>query len=177
VQPAQQRQYDAYGTKRHVSAVDVVLSLHLLRSHNPTAQQQDQARSTSQPDKIKQQQQQQQPSMQLDSSDSKDAIKLAGNHLAKSAAAASMPASQSVVSLRSASSRSIFELYTKKEKAYILSVVSLASLLVPLCDTVYLPALQSIQQEFGTTQQLVAASVAVYMFTVGAASLVWGPAR
>jgi hypothetical protein len=145
----------------------------LLCSHNPTAQQQDQTRSASQPDKIKQQQ----PSMQLDSSDSKDAVKLAGNHLAKPAAAASMPQSHSVVSLRSASSRSIFELYTKKEKAYILSIVSLASLLVPLCDTVYLPALQSIQQEFGTTQQLVAASVAVYMFTVGAASLVWGPAR
>jgi hypothetical protein len=148
-------------------------SSKLLLSHKPAAQQQDQTSSASQPDKIMQQQ----PSMQSDSAVSKDATKLAGHHYAKPAAVVSMPASQSMVSLRSASSRSIFELYTRKQKAYILSIVSLASLLVPLCDTVYLPALQSIQQEFGTMQQLVAASVAVYMFTVGAASLVWGPAR
>jgi hypothetical protein len=145
----------------------------LLHSHCPTAQQQDQTRSSiSQPDKSKQQH----PSMQHDNNSSKDASKAADNHPAK-AAVVGMTSSQSMASLRSASSRSVFELYNKRQKAYILATVSLASLMVPLCDTVYLPALQSIQHEFATTQQLVAASVAVYMFTVGAASLGWGPAR
>ncbi|WIA13681.1 hypothetical protein OEZ85_007241 [Tetradesmus obliquus] len=140
-------------------------------SHHTSAQQQDQTHSTWQPDKTKQQQ----PNMQHDESNSKDASKLAETHSGKAAAAA-MPSSHSLASLRSSSSRSVFELYPKKQKAYILATVSVASLMVPLCDTVYLPALQSIQQEFRTTQQLVAASVAVYMFTVGAASLGWGPA-
>lgn len=41
---------------------------------------------------------------------------------------------------------------------------------------VYLPALGPIQHELHTTQTLVSASVAVYMFTVGLSSLFWGPA-
>jgi hypothetical protein len=143
----------------------------LPHSHYTTGQQQDQVHSTSQPDK-----QQQQPNMQQDDINSKDASKLAGQPAGK-AAAAGMTSSPSLASLRSSSSRSVFELYSKRQKAYILATVSLASLMVPLCDTVYLPALQSIQAEFATSQQLVAASVAVYMFTVGAASLGWGPAR
>ncbi|KAF6252513.1 hypothetical protein COO60DRAFT_518888 [Scenedesmus sp. NREL 46B-D3] len=146
----------------------------LFYSHRVTAQQQDQTSGAVQPDNSRQHQL---SSMQQDSRDSKDTSNLAGHGPASAAAVVDVSKCQSMAGLRSASSLSIFELYNKKQKAYILSVVSLASLMVPLCDTVYLPALQSIQSEFGTTQQLVAASVAVYMFTVGAASLVWGPAR
>lgn len=39
-----------------------------------------------------------------------------------------------------------------------------------------LPALQAVGRELQTSQDLVAASVAIYMFTVGLGSLVWGPA-
>uniref|UniRef100_A0A383WB59 Major facilitator superfamily (MFS) profile domain-containing protein n=1 Tax=Tetradesmus obliquus TaxID=3088 RepID=A0A383WB59_TETOB len=72
--------------------------------------------------------------------------------------------------------KSIFQLYSNRQRALILAIVSLASVLVPLSDTVYLPALQPIQQEFATSQQLVASSVAVYMFAVGLAALCLGPA-
>lgn len=56
-----------------------------------------------------------------------------------------------------------------------LAVVACASLLMPLSDTVYLPALQSLVADLQTTDGFAAASVAVYMAAVGALCLVWGP--
>ncbi len=41
----------------------------------------------------------------------------------------------------SSSSSSIYDVWTKPRRYAILSVVSLASIMVPLCDTIYLPAL------------------------------------
>jgi hypothetical protein len=69
---------------------------------------------------------------------------------------------------------SIYDFRTQKEKYIILLVVSFASLLLPFSDTIYLPALVSLTEDLNTTATLAAASVAVFMFTVGATALLWG---
>jgi hypothetical protein len=69
---------------------------------------------------------------------------------------------------------SIYDIRTQKERYVILLVVSFASILLPFSDTIYLPALESLTQDLNTTATLAAASVAVYMFTVGATALLWG---
>jgi MFS family permease len=57
----------------------------------------------------------------------------------------------------------------------LLLLMSFATFLVPFSDTVYLPALSSIQQDLQTTATLMASTIAVYMFVVGATALFWGP--
>ncbi|KIZ03910.1 Bicyclomycin resistance protein [Monoraphidium neglectum] len=70
---------------------------------------------------------------------------------------------------------SIFNIYSRRQKAATLLVCSLGTCLVPVSDTIYLPALAAVQRDLGTTDTLVATSVAVYMYMVGLGALLFGP--
>eukprot|EP00879_Flechtneria_rotunda_P011779 GHRR01012306.1.p1 GENE.GHRR01012306.1~~GHRR01012306.1.p1 ORF type:complete len:533 (+),score=148.56 GHRR01012306.1:152-1750(+) len=70
---------------------------------------------------------------------------------------------------------SIYDLISNRKRNLILFAAAVASLLVPFCDTIYLPALKAVGEDLNADQGLVAASVAIYMFTVGIGSVVWGP--
>lgn len=59
---------------------------------------------------------------------------------------------------------------------FILAAVALISITLPLSDTVYLPALLSIQHDLRASSTLVSTSVAIYAIAVGVFSSVWGPA-
>ncbi|GAX74294.1 hypothetical protein CEUSTIGMA_g1743.t1 [Chlamydomonas eustigma] len=71
---------------------------------------------------------------------------------------------------------SIYSVWTKLERYSILLVVAIASLMVPFCDTIYLPALPDIATDLKATDTEVATTVSIYMFMVGLMALVWGPA-
>lgn len=57
----------------------------------------------------------------------------------------------------------------------VLLVAASSTLILPMTDTIYLPALPVIQTDLNANPSLVAASVSVYMFMVGVFSLIWGP--
>ncbi|KAI8466824.1 MAG: major facilitator superfamily domain-containing protein [Monoraphidium minutum] len=71
--------------------------------------------------------------------------------------------------------RSIYSSWSERRRHFILLLMSLSTFLVPFSETVYLPALSIIERELNTTATLMAATVGVYMFTVGATALLWGP--
>ncbi|GAX73622.1 hypothetical protein CEUSTIGMA_g1073.t1 [Chlamydomonas eustigma] len=74
---------------------------------------------------------------------------------------------------------SIYSLWPRRQRCSILLAISLGAVLVSFSDTIYLRALQDIQQNLNTTDTLVATSVAIYyiyLFSVGISALVWGPA-
>uniref|UniRef100_A0A383VSM1 Uncharacterized protein n=1 Tax=Tetradesmus obliquus TaxID=3088 RepID=A0A383VSM1_TETOB len=58
------------------------------------------------------------------------------------------------------SGSSIYDLHSKKRRYLYLCISALASTLVPLCDTIYLPALRSLQADFATSESMVNASIA-----------------
>lgn len=58
--------------------------------------------------------------------------------------------------------RSIYSLWSRRRRGIILATVSLAAVLVPLTDVIILPALTIIQHDLKTTQELAAATVAIY---------------
>eukprot|EP00882_Tetradesmus_deserticola_P014887 GHRQ01015842.1.p1 GENE.GHRQ01015842.1~~GHRQ01015842.1.p1 ORF type:complete len:172 (+),score=49.83 GHRQ01015842.1:307-822(+) len=74
-----------------------------------------------------------------------------------------------------AGASSVYELLTKRKRNAVLLAAAVASILVPLTDTIYLPALQAVGRDLRADAGLVAASVAIYMLTVGIGSLFWGP--
>eukprot|EP00026_Physarum_polycephalum_P007174 Phypoly_transcript_07231.p1 GENE.Phypoly_transcript_07231~~Phypoly_transcript_07231.p1 ORF type:complete len:483 (+),score=54.48 Phypoly_transcript_07231:159-1607(+) len=69
----------------------------------------------------------------------------------------------------------IYSVHSERKWVYLI-VASIGCLQMPFSDTIYLPALASIQDHFHTTQGVVALSVALFMFMVGVSALVWGPA-
>eukprot|EP00877_Chromochloris_zofingiensis_P010563 jgi/Chrzof1/5760/Cz16g14240.t1 len=71
--------------------------------------------------------------------------------------------------------KSIYDLHTRRHRYMILFVASFSSILLPFSDTIYLPALSAVEADLNTNAALVAASVSIYMFTVGVFSLFWGP--
>ncbi|KIY93653.1 putative MFS-type transporter ydgK [Monoraphidium neglectum] len=71
--------------------------------------------------------------------------------------------------------RSIYDTWTDRKRYTLLGLMSFATFLVPFSDTVYLPSLTVIQKDLNTTATLMAATVAVYLFTVGLSALFWGP--
>ncbi|KAI8467611.1 MAG: major facilitator superfamily domain-containing protein [Monoraphidium minutum] len=71
---------------------------------------------------------------------------------------------------------SIFDIYSRRRKAAMLFVCALGTFLVPVSDTIYLPALAAVEADLNTTSDLVATSVAVYMYMVGLGALFFGPA-
>jgi len=85
-------------------------------------------------------------------------------------------ATDAAVSIADASleaSSSIYELISNRKRYAILVAVAIGSILVPFTDTIYLPALQAVGKDLQADASLVAASVAIYMFTVGVGSVLW----
>eukprot|EP00878_Enallax_costatus_P011335 GHUV01011836.1.p1 GENE.GHUV01011836.1~~GHUV01011836.1.p1 ORF type:complete len:533 (+),score=142.22 GHUV01011836.1:700-2298(+) len=80
------------------------------------------------------------------------------------------------ITITNGAARSVYDLQTKRKQYLILLAAAVASILVPFTDTIYLPALQAVGRDLSASQDLVAASVAIYMLTVGIGSLFWGPA-
>ena len=70
---------------------------------------------------------------------------------------------------------SVYHLYTSRRKAVFLLVCAVSMLLVPISDTIYLPALPAVTKALNTTPQMTALTVAVYMYCVGAGALFAGP--
>lgn len=71
---------------------------------------------------------------------------------------------------------SIYNVRQRRQKHFILAAAAFISILTPFTDTVYLPALHSVEKSLkGADQDTVAASVSVYMAAVGVVSLLWGP--
>jgi hypothetical protein len=86
-----------------------------------------------------------------------------------------MAAADAAVSIADASLEpsSIYMLISNRKRYAILVAVAVGSILVPFTDTIYLPALQAVGKDLQADEELVAASVAIYMFTVGVASVIW----
>lgn len=72
--------------------------------------------------------------------------------------------------------RSIYDAWTQPRRVSLLALMSVATFVVPYADTVFIPSLAAIQSDLRTTQTLVAGVIAIYMFSVGATALLWGPA-
>ena len=70
---------------------------------------------------------------------------------------------------------SIYDIRTKKQRLCVLVIVSLAALILPFSDSVYLPALAQIEHELHASTVLVDYTVSAYMIAAGIAGLVWGP--
>eukprot|EP01112_Ceratiomyxa_fruticulosa_P008362 TRINITY_DN2168_c0_g1_i4.p1 TRINITY_DN2168_c0_g1~~TRINITY_DN2168_c0_g1_i4.p1 ORF type:complete len:530 (-),score=95.64 TRINITY_DN2168_c0_g1_i4:191-1780(-) len=71
---------------------------------------------------------------------------------------------------------SIYDLYSKKKSTLLLLISALGCLQMPLADTIYFPSLKNVADDFNTSMGVVALTIALFMFLVGVASLVWGPA-
>jgi multidrug resistance protein len=89
---------------------------------------------------------------------------------------ASSSAADAAITISNDGVRSVYEFHSKRRQYLILLAAAIASIMVPFTDTIYLPALQAVGQDLSASADLVAASVAIYMLTVGVGSLIWGPA-
>jgi len=69
---------------------------------------------------------------------------------------------------------SIYDIRTKLQRNLILTAIALIAFLLPFCDTMYLPALNSIVISLNTSTTLVAISVSIYLLMNGFSSLLWG---
>ncbi|CAF1302296.1 unnamed protein product [Didymodactylos carnosus] len=69
---------------------------------------------------------------------------------------------------------SIYDIHTKSQRKVILFWISVAVLLLPLADTIYLPAMNNIIQELKTNEELVTLSVSIFLLFNGISSLIWG---
>ncbi|KAI9000331.1 major facilitator superfamily domain-containing protein [Hyaloraphidium curvatum] len=65
--------------------------------------------------------------------------------------------------------------FTPGRRRFILLVVSSAGLVAPLCTTIYLPALKTIQNDLGTTEVLINLTVTLFVVVLGIAPLIWAP--
>lgn len=70
---------------------------------------------------------------------------------------------------------SIYNVLTPAQKSSCLYLCALVAFLTPFTDTVYLPALTSIERDLDASESLVAATVSTYMGAVGLGQLLWGP--
>lgn len=61
----------------------------------------------------------------------------------------------------------IYELYSRHRKRLILITGGLVALLTPFTDTIYLPALKSVESSLDTSPALVSLSVSIYLACVG----------
>uniref|UniRef100_A0A383VQ82 Major facilitator superfamily (MFS) profile domain-containing protein n=1 Tax=Tetradesmus obliquus TaxID=3088 RepID=A0A383VQ82_TETOB len=76
----------------------------------------------------------------------------------------------------SASSSSLYSLYSRRRRGIILAVISIAQCLAPFNDCIILPGLKALQLEFHTSSVMATAVVAVNSISLGLFSLLWGPA-
>ena len=68
----------------------------------------------------------------------------------------------------------VYSVWSPQQKRLALLAGGLLSFIVPFTDTIYLPALPSIQIDLQTTNEKVAATVSVYMGAIGLGQLIWG---
>lgn len=71
---------------------------------------------------------------------------------------------------------SIYDLYSRRQSTTMLILAALVCLQMPFADTIYFPSLFIIAKDFGTSNGVVALTIALFMIMVGIASLIWGPA-
>ncbi|GBF93358.1 MFS multidrug resistance [Raphidocelis subcapitata] len=96
----------------------------------------------------------------------------AGPAAARSAAAADGPAAKDGGGEHPTS---IYSIYSRRRKGLTLFVCACSTALVPICDTIYLPAVDAVQQSLKTTAGMVATSISVYMYTLALGALFFGP--
>lgn len=70
---------------------------------------------------------------------------------------------------------SIFHLYTPFSRNMILGIAAFLALLTPFTDTVYLPALKALAEDFDATDSMAALTVSIYLAAVGIGQILWGP--
>lgn len=70
---------------------------------------------------------------------------------------------------------SVYSMRSTRKRYGLLLLMACAYMMLPLCDTIYLPALVSIQKDLNTDATATAGSVAIYLFLVGVGALLWGP--
>ncbi|KAJ1922891.1 hypothetical protein IWQ60_006227 [Tieghemiomyces parasiticus] len=67
----------------------------------------------------------------------------------------------------------VYTVFGPRKKAFIVVILSLAGVLAPLSSSMYLPALQTIEDELETTATMVSLTITVYMLGLGVAPLFW----
>jgi len=70
---------------------------------------------------------------------------------------------------------SIYHIYHPTTRKLILLACGGIAILTPFTDTVYLPALASVADDFDTNTTMVSLTVSIYLATVGIGQLIWGP--
>jgi DHA1 family bicyclomycin/chloramphenicol resistance-like MFS transporter len=69
----------------------------------------------------------------------------------------------------------IYELNSPSQKSWALAAGALVALITPFTDTVYLPALSSVQIDLHASADDIAATVSAYLAAVGVGQVLWGP--
>lgn len=70
---------------------------------------------------------------------------------------------------------SIYNIRTNLRRNIILVIISLVAFILPLCDTMYLPAIETVKSSLNTSDALVVVSVQIFLFVSGIGCLIWGP--
>jgi multidrug resistance protein len=73
------------------------------------------------------------------------------------------------------SSISIYDIRTNRRRLVILVMLAMSGLVLPFSDSVYLPALASIEHDLNASTILVDYTISFYLIAAGIAGLVWGP--
>jgi multidrug resistance protein len=69
---------------------------------------------------------------------------------------------------------SIYNVFNEFEHRLILFWISFTVILLPLSDTIYLPAIHTITIDLKTTDELVSLTISMYLLFIGISSLIWG---
>ena len=70
---------------------------------------------------------------------------------------------------------SVYMLYTPFQRRMILLACGFIALLTPFTDTIYFPALTSVESTLNTNTTKVGLSVSLYLLFVGVGQVIWGP--
>ncbi|UJR11336.1 hypothetical protein I4U23_015517 [Adineta vaga] len=70
---------------------------------------------------------------------------------------------------------SIYDIRTNRRRLLILIMLAFSGLILPFCDTVYLPALAQLEHDLKTSTTLVDYTISSYLITAGVCSLLWDP--
>ncbi|KAJ1968104.1 hypothetical protein IWQ62_001449 [Dispira parvispora] len=68
----------------------------------------------------------------------------------------------------------VYTVFDKKTKFFIVLIVALAGLVAPLSSTMYLPAINIIQEEMSTTSVMMKLTVSLYLVGMAISPMVWG---
>ncbi|CAF1065810.1 unnamed protein product [Adineta steineri] len=100
---------------------------------------------------------------------------MVNEELALSPTSLSLETVKSCVTISTESSISIYDLYTNQRRLLILILLSLAGIVLPFSDTVYLPALAEIEHDLHASTVLVDYTISAYLISAGIAGFLWGP--